>query len=160
MENVKDEVCSIKIEVCATILEGETKEKFLPFAAHESDAAFDIMADVKGGIEVMPFETILVSAGFKIEIPKGYEAQIRPRSGNALKKHLQVANSPGTIDSGYRGVVGVIVYNAGNTPFTISRGDKIAQMVINKLPIVRMTMVDSVNPDSDRGQAGFGSTGC
>ena len=93
-----------------------------------------------------------------LELPPGYEAQIRPRSGLALKHDLMLTNSPGTIDAGYRGEVGVIMYNGGTAEFPIRRGDRIAQMVITALPEVKLVKADSLN-DSTRGSGGFGSTG-
>ena len=93
-----------------------------------------------------------------MELPVGYEAQVRPRSGLALKHNLTLTNSPGTIDAGYRGEVGVIMFNHGPEAFSISRGDRIAQMVICKLPEVTLCAVESLS-NSDRGEGGFGSTG-
>ena len=94
-----------------------------------------------------------------MELEEGWEAQIRPRSGNALKKGLTVLNTPGTIDSLYRGIVGVILYNAGESPISISKGDKIAQMVIQRVPDVELEFVDSIERETERGVDGFGSTG-
>ena len=93
-----------------------------------------------------------------MELPVGFEAQIRPRSGLALKHDLMLTNSPGTIDAGYRGEVGVIIYNAGKENFEIKRGDRIAQMVICKLPEVKLVQSEELS-DSGRGAGGFGSTG-
>ena len=101
---------------------------------------------------------MLVPAGFSLELPVGFEAQIRPRSGLALKHDLMLTNSPGTIDAGYRGEVGVIMYNAGKVDFAISRGDRIAQMVICRLPEVVLSRVAELS-ESDRGEGGFGSSG-
>ena len=150
----------IKIEMVVTFDEGDplSVKDFIPFKAHESDAAYDIMAAKSKMIG--PLDTAVIPAGFKIELEPGYEAQIRPRSGNALKKKIQVANSPGTIDSGFRGEVGVIIFNANkDESLFVKKGDKIAQMVIAKLPQVEMEIVDNVDTESDRGVNGFGSTG-
>jgi dUTP pyrophosphatase len=148
----------VRIEMDLQLSEKENIKDFIPFKAHENDAAYDIMAAENS--ELNPLETKLVSAGFRIQLEKGYEAQIRPRSGNALKKKLQVANSPGTIDCGYTGIVGVIIFNASPTEkLTITKGEKIAQMVIAKLPDVEMEIVTSIDRDTDRGEGGFGSTG-
>lgn len=148
----------VKIEICATLSEGEEGEKFFPKKAHVGDAAFDLIAANENTIFVDPLGTALVPTGFKMELPFGWEAQIRPRSGNALKKKIQVANSPGTIDSNYRGEVGVIVFNANKLEtLTIERGDKIAQMVISKIPKVVLTRTSDLS-DSERGSNGFGST--
>jgi len=131
-------------------------EKLIPKIAKPGDAGYDLMSNF-GGIILQPGETVLVSTGIKMEIPIGYEAQIRPRSGLALKHGITVLNSPGTIDSGYRGEVGVILHNAGEDLFEIEKYDRIAQMVINKIeqPIIVVGKVDS----TDRGAGGFGSTG-
>ena len=96
--------------------------------------------------------------GLFIELPEGFEAQVRPRSGLALKRCVTVLNTPGTIDAGYRGEVCVILINHGNETFAISRGDRIAQMVIQELPKVKLVAAESLS-DSDRGAGGFGSTG-
>ena len=96
--------------------------------------------------------------GVFIELPYGYEAQVRPRSGLALKHNLFVTNSPGTVDAGYRGEVGVIMFNHNDEPFKIARGERIAQMVIQKLPEVEFVDADELS-DSLRGEGGFGSSG-
>ena len=93
-----------------------------------------------------------------MELPVNYEAQIRPRSGLALKHNITLTNSPGTIDAGYRGEVGVIMFNHGPAEFEVKRGDRIAQMVITELPEVELDLVESLS-ESDRGAGGFGSTG-
>ena len=148
----------VKIEICATLSDGEEEEKFFPKKAHVGDAAFDLIAANENTIFIEPLGTALVPTGFKMELPFGWEAQIRPRSGNALKKKIQIANSPGTIDSNYRGEVGVIVFNANKfETLTIERGDKIAQMVISKIPKVMLTRTSNLS-DSERGSNGFGST--
>jgi len=127
-----------------------------PKKAHHDDAAFDIMA--RQDVELIPGQSHLVPTGLFIELPIHYEAQIRPRSGLALKHTLTVTNTPGTIDSGYRGEVCVIMLNAGKEPYIINRGDRIAQMVINKLPEVELIQVDELS-ETKRGANGFGSTG-
>lgn len=96
--------------------------------------------------------------GLRLEIPQGYEVQIRPRSGLALKHGITLPNAPGTIDSDYRGPLGVIVMNAGDAPFEIAHGDRIAQMVVAPVLQARFHLVDSLS-DSARGSGGFGSTG-
>lgn len=150
----------VKIEMCVCLNDGELYDEFKPFKAHESDAAYDIMAAVDDKVVLKPFETKVIPAGFKIELPIGYEAQIRGRSGNALKRKIQIANAPGTIDSGYRGEVGVIIFNANPVEeLVIKRGEKIAQMVIAKLPDAQLVFVDSIDTESERGENGFGSTG-
>ena len=131
-------------------------EDLIPKKAHHDDAAFDLKS--REEIELVPGKSHLVRTGFFIELPTHYEAQVRPRSGLALKHTLTITNTPGTIDAGYRGEVGVIMLNAGTKNYTIPRGERIAQMVINKLPIVEMIQVDELS-DSNRGAGGFGSTG-
>ena len=128
----------------------------LPAKAHPDDAAWDLRA--RTGQELQPGKIALVPTGVFLELPVGYEAQVRPRSGLALKSGVTVWNSPGTIDAGYRGEIGVILYNGSDTTFAIHRGDRIAQMVIHKLPDVTLELADELN-DSARGTGGFGSTG-
>ena len=147
----------VKIEMCVPLDDGERDEKYRPFKAHKGDAAFDLMSTESGILN--PGERKLFSAGFRMELEEGWEAQIRPRSGNALKKGLTILNTPGTIDSLYRGIVGVILYNAGESPISISKGDKIAQMVIQRVPDVELEFVDSIEKETERGSDGFGSTG-
>ncbi len=131
-------------------------EDLFPVKAHYDDAAFDLRSRVDA--EILPAKSYLIPTGIFIEVPIHYEAQIRPRSGLALKHTVTLTNTPGTVDSGYRGEVGVIILNAGTENFTIKRGDRIAQMVINKLPEVKLIPVKELSP-SNRGEGGFGSTG-
>ena len=131
-------------------------EDLFPAKAHSSDAAWDLRA--RTALELPVGRSTLVPTGVYIELPEDYEAQVRPRSGLALKHDLMLTNSPGTIDAGYRGEVGVIMYNGGQTPYRIERGDRIAQMVICKLPEVSLILSDSLS-SSDRGEGGFGSSG-
>ena len=134
----------------------ENCEDLMPAKAHFDDAAFDLRSRVDMVLPVR--RSVLVPAGFSLELPVGFEAQIRPRSGLALKHDLMLTNSPGTIDAGYRGEVGVIMYNGGTEEFTIKRGDRIAQMVIAKLPEVKLVVAESLS-ETGRGSGGFGSTG-
>ena len=138
------------------IVRSENCEDLMPAKAHADDAAFDLRSRVDMILPVR--KSVLVPAGFSIELPVGFEAQIRPRSGLALKHDLMLTNSPGTIDAGYRGEVGVIMYNGGTEEFQIKRGDRIAQMVIAKLPEVQLVSADTLS-ETDRGSGGFGSTG-
>lgn len=131
-------------------------DDLLPRKAHSDDAAFDLRSRVD--IELPVGRSVVVPSGVYIELPEGYEAQVRPRSGLALKHNLMLTNSPGTIDAGYRGEVGIIMYNAGSEPFQVKRGDRIAQMVICRLPEVELSAVESLS-ESGRGAGGFGSTG-
>ena len=134
----------------------EGAEDLFPTKAHSSDAAWDLRARLS--LELPVGRSTLVPTGIYIELPENYEAQVRPRSGLALKHDLMRTNSPGTIDAGYRGEVGVIMYNGGKTPYKIERGDRIAQMVICKLPEIKLIPTDALS-DSDRGKGGFGSSG-
>lgn len=129
----------------------------IPEKAKPGDAGFDLFAPVAGVIQAN--ETYLIKLGFKIELPNCVEAQVRPRSGLALKQGIQIANSPGTIDSGYRGEVGVIAYNSDpDGAFLYEQGDKVGQMVIKKALPYEFELLDKVN-DTERGEGGFGSTG-
>ena len=131
-------------------------EDLMPKKAHDDDAAFDLRSRVD--VDLIPGRSMLVPTGLFIELPVGFEAQIRPRSGLALKHDLTLTNSPGTIDAGYRGEVGIIMYNHGKETFVIKRGERIAQMVICELPDVVLVNTDKLS-DSTRGAGGFGSTG-
>ncbi len=142
------------IQVKIKMLEG--CEDLLPAKAHYDDAAFDLRSRVD--IVIEPGTPHLVATGIFMEFPVGYEAQVRPRSGMALKHALTVLNTPGTIDAGYRGEVSVIMLNAGKESYEIKRGDRVAQMVINQLPEVEIVAVDTLS-DTARGAGGFGSTG-
>jgi len=134
----------------------ENCQDLFPAKAHSDDAAFDLRSRVD--MELPPGRSTLVPAGFCMELPVGFEAQIRPRSGLALKHDIMLTNSPGTIDAGYRGEVGIIMFNAGTKPFPVKRGDRIAQMVICRLPEVSLTAAGSLS-ESGRGTGGFGSSG-
>ena len=130
-------------------------DDLMPIKAHSDDAAYDLRS--RCDMVLKPGRSMLVPTGVFIELPVGYEAQIRPRSGLALKHDLMLTNSPGTVDAGYRGEIGVIMFNAGKEPFPITRGDRIAQMVICRLPEVDLVLADELT-DSERGEGGFGST--
>ncbi|HTR81939.1 MAG TPA: dUTP diphosphatase [Bacteroidota bacterium] len=130
----------------------------LPHYATEGAAGMDIYAAVDDEMKIAPGETVLVPTGFSVEIPRGYEAQIRPRSGLAIKHHVGILNAPGTIDSDYRGEVKIILTNFGKEPFTVKRGDRIAQMVVASYSKVLWDEVDSLE-NTARGAGGFGHTG-
>lgn len=130
----------------------------LPEYATEDSAGFDLRADVSEPVKLRPFERKLVKTGLFLELPERYEAQIRPRSGLALKSGITVLNAPGTIDADYRGEIGVILINLSREEFTINKGDRIAQMVINSYQKVDFVEVEQLE-DSPRGEGGFGSTG-
>ncbi len=130
----------------------------IPEYATEGAAGMDVCAAVNSDVQIAPFETKLIPTGFSIELPQGYEAQIRPRSGLALKNQVGILNSPGTIDSDYRGEVKILLTNFGKDPFTVKRGDRIAQMIIHRYTRVEWERVDQVNT-TPRGSGGFGHTG-
>ncbi len=121
-------------------------------------AGMDLRASLESPIIIKPFQRLVVKTGLYISLQRGYEAQIRPRSGLALKKGITVINSPGTIDADYRGEIGVILINLSDSDFEIKSGDRIAQMVIVKHETISWKVVDKLD-DSVRGDKGFGSTG-
>ncbi len=130
----------------------------IPEYSTDGSAGMDIHAAVEEDQVIAPGESALIPTGFIIELPAGYEAQIRPRSGLAVKHSIGILNSPGTIDSDYRGEVKIILVNFGKEPFTIHRGDRIAQMVVSTY--ARVDWVESSAVDNtDRGAGGFGHTG-
>ena len=130
----------------------------LPRRATPHASGFDLHAAVEREAEIPPGGRVLLPTGIAIALPPGCEAQIRPRSGLALKHGLTVLNSPGTIDSDYRGEIGVLLVNLGEKAVTISRGDRIAQLVVQELPGYRLSEVESL-PETERGAGGFGHTG-
>ena len=121
-------------------------------------AGMDLRANLEESIVLKPFQRLVVKTGLFISVQQGYEAQIRPRSGLALKKGITVLNSPGTIDADYRGEIGVILINLSDSDFEINTGDRIAQMIIAKHETIEWEAVDKLD-DSVRGDKGFGSTG-
>ena len=127
-----------------------------PAKAHSDDAAYDLRSRID--LTIDPGKVPLVPTGLTLELSVGYEAQVRPRSGLALKSGIGVLNGPGTIDAGYRGEVGSILFNFSDRPFGIRRGDRISQMVIAKLADVHLESVEQLS-ESARGTGGFGSTG-
>ncbi len=132
----------------------------LPLPAYQTAlaAGMDLLADLDGDVVLEPLGRTLIPTGLAIELPQGYEAQIRPRSGLAFKQGLTCLNSPGTIDADYRGEVKVLLANLSNTPATIHRGDRIAQLVVAAVARAALVEVTSLE-DSARGTGGFGSTG-
>ena len=139
-------------------LENFDNSHSLPFYATEGSAGMDICAMVEEEIVIKAGEMDIVPTGLSIELPNGYEAQVRPRSGLAIKHGVTVLNSPGTIDSDYRGEIKVILINLGKTDFTVRKGDRIAQMVINKFEKVEWQLSDELE-ETKRGEGGFGHTG-
>lgn len=130
----------------------------LPAYSTKDSAGMDLRASLNEPIELKPLQRVLVPTGIYIELPEGYECQIRPRSGLALKHGITVLNSPGTIDADYRGEIGVILINLSDKPFVINNGERICQMVVARYERVEWKQVDSLD-DSERGDGGFGHTG-
>lgn len=128
----------------------------VPFQAHEGDAGMDLFSVDE--VTLKPMERKLIHTGIKIQLPKNTEAQIRPRSGLALKNGITVLNTPGTIDEGYRGEIGIILINLGTEEFKVEEGMKVAQMVIK--PTISIDVEEVIElTETDRGEGGFGSTG-
>ena len=134
------------------------KQAALPVYATAHAAGMDISACLEAPVTLAPFSTALIPSGFAIELPEGYEAQLRPRSGLALRSMISLPNSPATIDADYRGEVKVILVNYGKEPFTVSHGDRIAQMVIARIEQVHFEEVAEL-ASTVRGEGGFGHTG-
>jgi dUTP pyrophosphatase len=143
-----------------TLKIARVRKSALPLPAYQSAhaAGIDLMADVIAPIEMAPRERRAVPTGIAVEIPAGYEGQVRPRSGRALQEGLALINSPGTIDADYRGEVKVLLVNLGELPILIKPGDRIAQLVIAPVIRAEIVEVDELAPSS-RGAGGFGHTG-
>ncbi len=130
----------------------------LPAYATAQAAGLDLRAHLAAPVTLAPLERRLIPTGLYIELPAGYEAQVRPRSGLAFKHGITVLNSPGTIDADYRGEVGVLLVNLSNTPFVIENGERVAQLVVATYAQVDWVAAEQLS-DSERGEGGFGSTG-
>jgi dUTP pyrophosphatase len=130
----------------------------LPEYATSMSAGFDLRANLEGPVTLKAGDRMLIGTGLFIALEPGYEAQVRPRSGLALKKGITVLNAPGTVDADYRGEVGVILYNASKEDFVIEPGERIAQMVIAKYEQIYWEEVDNLN-ETERGDGGFGHSG-
>ena len=130
----------------------------IPTYATSNSAGMDLRANIDAPITLMPFERRLIPTGLYISLPEGYEAQVRPRSGLALKHGITVLNTPGTIDADYRGEIGVILINLSKDEFVINPSERIAQMIINKHETIEFTIVETLD-ETDRGEGGFGHTG-
>jgi dUTP pyrophosphatase len=148
--------------VILRLLREPDSDHAIPLPSYETDGAAgaDLRANLpdRGALTLAPGERALVPTGLRLEIPQGFEVQIRPRSGLALKHGITLPNSPGTIDSDYRGPLGVIVLNAGVEPFTLHHGERIAQMVVAPVVRARFETVSALG-ETERGAGGFGSTG-
>ena len=159
------EVSLVKPSVSVGLSWSATADRSLPLPAYATDGAagMDVCANFAedqraGGAELAPMARQLIPTGLILQIPVGYEVQMRPRSGLALKSGITLANSPGTIDSDYRGEVGIILVNLSDTPFRVSHGDRVAQMVFAPVTRCDWRFVESPN-ETPRGSGGFGSTG-
>lgn len=130
----------------------------LPAYETYASAGLDVRANINESIELKPLERALIKTGLFMEIPVGYECQVRPRSGLALKKGISVLNSPGTVDADYRGEVGVILINLSNETFVVEDGERIAQLVFAEVKQAKWKEVGELS-ETDRGAGGFGSTG-
>ena len=133
-----------------------TDTMFMPERAHDTDAGYDLKSTET--FNLMPKERITVGTGVSIQLPVGYEAQIRPRSGLANKHGIMIVNTPGTIDAGYIGEIKVILFNSGDKTVTLNKGERIAQMVFNKVEHPKFIEVTTLE-ETDRGSNGLGSTG-
>ncbi len=141
----------VQVEICREGVQ-------LPVYAREGDAGMDVRAAVD--ITVAPGATVIVPTGLKVAIPAGYEIQVRPRSGMSYKTPLRVPNAPGTIDSGYRDELGVLIWNSSpDTAYEIKAGDRIAQLVLQKVPIMHFIPVENISAIGTSRGGGFGSTG-
>lgn len=142
-----------KVTVKITLADGVQKPMYMT----EGSAGMDVRANIKEPITLGGLERVLVPTGIKMEIPMGYEVQVRPRSGLALKHGISMANTPGTIDSDYRGEIGVIMINLSKENFVINPGERIAQFVLGK--VYQMDLVEGELSVTERGEGGFGHTG-
>ena len=146
-----------RIEVRVTV---DEHAKDLPLPEYKSDAAsgMDLLAANREDVVLAPGDIRLIPTGLHISLPVGYEAQVRPRSGLALKHGLTIVNAPGTVDADYRGEIGVILANLGKEPFAVKRGTRIAQLVVARVTHAAWVKVDRLD-ETNRGQGGFGHTG-
>lgn len=135
-----------------------TSDLPIPVRASEHAAAVDLYAAVDEPVSIAPGERALVPTGIAVAIPSGWEGQVRPRSGLAARNGISIVNSPGTIDADYRGEIKVILINLGSEAFTLSRGERVAQLLVTPAPAWEFEEVSEL-PESSRGSGGFGSTG-
>ena len=135
-----------------------SKEVSLPKYETNGSSGMDLAANIDANINIDPGKTAIIPTGFSLSIPKGFEVQIRPRSGLAAKKKISVLNTPGTIDADYRGEIKVILINLGQETFTVEKGLRIAQMVVCPIVQAQLKEVDDLS-ETERGKGGFGSTG-
>jgi len=135
-----------------------SKEVPLPKYETNGSSGMDLAANINDSVDINPGKTAIIPTGLALSIPKGFEVQIRPRSGLAAKQKISVLNTPGTIDADYRGEIKVILINLGQEPFKIEKGSRIAQMVVCPIVQAQLKEVDDLN-QTERGKGGFGSTG-
>lgn len=135
-----------------------SKGVVLPKRATEGASGYDLRANIENPIILQPLERRLIPTGVRIAMPNGYEAQVRPRSGLALKHGITVLNTPGTVDADYRGDIGVILVNLSNMPFTVAPQERIAQLVFQRVETPEIYELSEL-PETDRGSGGYGSTG-
>ena len=135
-----------------------SEETIIPKYETENSSGMDIVANINKEVEILPGEKTIIPSGFSLSIPKGFEIQIRPRSGLAAKKGISVLNTPGTIDSDYRGEIKIILINLGKKSFVINSGDRVAQMILSPVVKAKLREVKKL-PKTVRGKKGFGSTG-
>jgi len=147
-----------RVVVKVKLLEGKNRAPALPQKATQGSSGFDIFASNDEEIVIKPGKRALIPTGIAIELPAGYEAQIRPRSGLAWKYGITLLNSPGTIDSDYRGEIKIILANLGEEPFRVKKGDRVAQMVISKVADAELKIVDELS-STERESGGFGHSG-
>ena len=150
----------ISVDIKLAWVAGADRDVALPFYASAGAAGADVRANLpdRGSVTLEPGARALVPTGLRMAIPEGYEVQVRPRSGLALKHGVTLANSPGTIDSDYRGELGVILVNLGNAPFEVVHGERIAQLVVAPVTQGVFAVVEDLD-ETARGAGGFGSTG-
>lgn len=161
MNNIETKTAIYEFNPKGTKIQIKVKdESCVPIKAHDTDAGYDLKAFEN--YLISPGQTVIVDTGCAIALPTErewlWEAQVRPRSGMSVKTNIRISNSPGTIDAGYRNYIGVIMQNIGNSTYRITKGDRIAQLVITKIPKTELVVVDELD-ETDRGLNGFGSTG-
>lgn len=151
-------MCEIKIKTMIRIKVINKGHQPLPAYATEQSAGMDLRANIGEAVVLRPLERRLIPTGLHIALPQGYEAQVRPRSGLALKHGITVLNSPGTIDADYRGEIGVLLVNLSSEDFVVNDGERIAQMVIARHEQAEFDLVDELDA-TERGEGGYGHTG-
>lgn len=160
MSRLQDQICKANLKTVKILLKKKEGSDDLPLPRYATagSSGMDLCADVDSEVTLMPGDIKLISAGIYISMPEGYEAEVRPRSGLALKHGISLVNTPGTIDSDYRGLINVIMINHGKEPFTVKRGDRIAQMVIKEIVKGEIEVKGELD-DTARSHGGFGHTG-